>query len=85
MNIPPKYPTRLVIIRHGESEQNAALDLKPELLDIDKVAAIRDADIRLTEKGTWQAKLTGQHLGKTEKYVDLRFKYKYYTYAKDLF
>jgi broad specificity phosphatase PhoE/cyclophilin family peptidyl-prolyl cis-trans isomerase len=68
MNIPPKYPTRLVIIRHGESEQNAALDLKPELLDIDKVAAIRDADIRLTEKGIWQAKLTGQHLGKTEKF-----------------
>lgn len=28
----PRYPKRLVIIRHGQSEQNAALDLMGRIL-----------------------------------------------------
>jgi len=63
----PKWPTRLVIIRHGESEQNAALDLQQAIDNIDKVASIRDSDVKLTTRGLLQAKYTGIHLAKTEK------------------
>lgn len=52
--IPPKYPKRLVIIRHGQSEQNAALDLMDP--DIESLSKTRDADIQLTEIGKWQVK-----------------------------
>jgi hypothetical protein len=68
INIIPKFPTRLVIIRHGESEQNAALDLQQDIEDIDKIASIRDADIKLTPKGILQARHTGLHLAHSDKY-----------------
>ena len=62
-----KWPSRLTIIRHGESEQNVALDLFQD--DLDGVLAeqkkIRDADIKLTDKGLWQAQETGKYLNKT--------------------
>lgn len=62
-----KWPRRLTIIRHGESEQNLAFDLFQE--DLDGVLAeqkkIRDADIKLTEKGFWQAQETGKYLNTT--------------------
>ena len=62
-----KWPNRLTIIRHGESEQNVALDLFQD--DLDGVLAeqkkIRDADIKLTDKGLWQAQETGKYLNKT--------------------
>ncbi|EGG14091.1 phosphoglycerate/bisphosphoglycerate mutase [Cavenderia fasciculata] len=62
-----KWPTRLVIIRHGQSEQNAALDV----LD-SHTSSIRDADIKLTEVGKWQSRETGKHLAKTDQF-DLCF------------
>lgn len=62
-----KWPTRLTIIRHGQSEQNVALDLFQH--DLDGVLAeqkkIRDADVRLTEKGIRQAQETGKYLNST--------------------
>jgi broad specificity phosphatase PhoE len=62
-----KWPTRLTIIRHGESEQNVALDLFQN--DLDGVLAqqkkIRDADIQLTKKGIEQAQKTGLYLAST--------------------
>jgi broad specificity phosphatase PhoE/cyclophilin family peptidyl-prolyl cis-trans isomerase len=68
VNIPPKYPSRLVIVRHGESEQNVALDLPEDSIDIDKIAAIRDADIKLTERGQLQALQTGKYLAATARF-----------------
>jgi broad specificity phosphatase PhoE len=62
-----KWPKRLTIIRHGQSEQNAALDLFQD--DLDGVLAeqkkIRDADIKLTDKGIWQAQESGKYLNTT--------------------
>eukprot|EP01132_Coremiostelium_polycephalum_P006594 gene6594-8162_t len=62
--VKPKWPQRLVIVRHGQSEQNAALDLYQH--DIDTLANVRDCDIKLTEIGEWQAKQTGKYLDTTE-------------------
>jgi broad specificity phosphatase PhoE len=56
-----KWPSRLVVIRHGQSEQNVALDLLEDNLEglLDQQKKIRDADVQLTEKGIWQAQQTG--------------------------
>jgi len=65
-----KWPKFLVIVRHGESEQNLAEDLLQkgvgELLK--KQQAIRDADIPLTEEGISQARLTGKYLAEKPKF-----------------
>lgn len=69
LQVNPQWPKRIVIIRHGESEQNSALDvgtLSEE--QIEEVASIRDADIKLTEKGSLQAEKTGEYLASTEKF-----------------
>lgn len=59
-----KWPNRLTVIRHGESEQNVALDLFQHDLEgvLAKQKKIRDADIQLTKKGFWQATETGKYL-----------------------
>ena len=62
-----KWPRRLTVIRHGESEQNVALDLFQN--DLNGVLAlqknIRDADIKLTDVGISQAKEVGKYLNST--------------------
>lgn len=68
---PPKWPKRLVIVRHGQSEQNVALDAmeltKSQLeLLVDSLRQTRDADIALTPIGMWQAEKTGKYLADTE-------------------
>jgi len=65
-SVRPKWPRRLVIIRHGQSEQNAALDLMDP--NIDTLSSIRDADIQLTPLGRWQATETGKYLASGEKF-----------------
>ncbi|KYR02764.1 hypothetical protein DLAC_00227 [Tieghemostelium lacteum] len=64
--IKPKWPVRLVVVRHAQSEQNAALDLFQD--DIDRLAGVRDADIKLTQVGEWQATKTGEYLATTTKF-----------------
>ena len=65
---PPKWPEVLVIIRHGESIQNLALDLfQDDLNEILKQKSIRDADIGLTDNGVNQASETGKYLAKKYK------------------
>ncbi|MFT4325899.1 MAG: histidine phosphatase family protein [Candidatus Woesearchaeota archaeon] len=61
-----KWPKNLVIVRHGQSEQNVALDLLDDNLEglLDQQKKIRDADIRLTPKGIDQARKTGVYLAK---------------------
>lgn len=62
----PKYPKRVVILRHGQSEQNAALDLTDP--DIEKLCKICDADIQLTEYGKWQAREVRKFLAQSERF-----------------
>ena len=54
---PHKWPSLLVIVRHGHSEQNALVDLlQPDLdRELQRLKTIRDADIALTATGIWQA------------------------------
>lgn len=63
-----KWPNRLVIVRHGQSEQNVALDLLEDNLEelLEQQKKIRDADIQLTETGIWQAQETGLYLSRYE-------------------
>ena len=62
-----KWPKRLVVVRHGQSQQNVALDLD-DILDerVKQQKEIRDADVLLTENGIWQAEQTGLFLAETE-------------------
>lgn len=48
--------------------QNAVLDLPQVSENIDAVAAIRDADVKLTQRGVLQCRHTGLYLSKTEKF-----------------
>lgn len=70
MEIKPKWPNRIVIVRHGKSEQNAADDLFQEDLKntLKRLYEIRDADIALTEEGIQQAKNTGEFLANEENF-----------------
>jgi len=63
-----KWPTRLVIVRHGQSEQNVALDLLEDNLEelLAEQKKIKDADICLTDIGLQQAEETGKYLNQTE-------------------
>lgn len=62
-----KWPQRLVIVRHGQSEQNVALDLLEDGLEdiLAEQKEIRDADIALTEEGLRQAAATGAYLAQS--------------------
>jgi broad specificity phosphatase PhoE len=66
--IKPKWPKLLVVVRHGQSEQNAAIDLLEKDLKetLEKFAKIRDMDIALTSKGIQQALETGKYLAQYE-------------------
>ncbi|MBN2880675.1 histidine phosphatase family protein [Candidatus Woesearchaeota archaeon] len=65
-----KWPKKLTIIRHGQSEQNVALDLFQDNLEeiLKKQKQIRDQDIKLTDIGIWQAQETGKYLATQEQY-----------------
>jgi broad specificity phosphatase PhoE len=60
----PKWPARLVIIRHGQSAHNAAIDLLDEDLEsiLEELSHLRDPDIPLTDIGRGQATSTGMYL-----------------------
>ena len=65
-----KWPRKLTIVRHGQSEQNVALDLLENNLEniLAEQKKIRDADIKLTDYGIYQAQETGKFLANQEKY-----------------
>ena len=60
-----KWPKRIVVVRHGQSEQNLALDLLDDALLV-KQKNTRDADVTLTPLGIEQAKMTGKFLSTTD-------------------
>ena len=66
-SIKPKWPRKLIIVRHGESELNKArdkLELEFSKEDLEKLSTVRDPDIKLTKLGIWQAEQTGIYLNK---------------------
>jgi len=65
-----KWPKRLMVIRHGQSEQNVALDLLQDNLNelLQKPKEKRDADIELTDIGYEQAIKTGKYLSTTPRF-----------------
>lgn len=63
-----KWPSRLVVIRHGRSELNEAKDLLDKGIE-DKLRALsekRDVDMELVAEGIYQAQETGKYLATTE-------------------
>jgi broad specificity phosphatase PhoE len=61
-----KWPTTLVLVRHGESERNVQREranLDPERLHYHE--GLRDIDTPLTPRGLEQAKLTGRYLAES--------------------
>ncbi len=71
----PKWPKLLVIVRHGESEQNVVTDLleKDLIHNLGELEKIRNMDIRLTTKGIRQAKKAGKYLSKKFNRFDMCF------------
>jgi broad specificity phosphatase PhoE len=59
-----KWPRLLVVVRHGQSEQNVATDLTEKGAEdmLRALRNIRDADIGLSERGLEQAEKTGNYL-----------------------
>ena len=68
--VKPKWPKRLVIVRHGQSEQNAALDLLEKGLDktLKRLRQTSDYDIALTDQGIFQAQQTGEYLASSPQF-----------------
>jgi len=65
-----KWPKKLVVVRHAQSELNLAQDILEDDLEglLEKQKKVRDADILLSDKGILQAEKTGQYLSKKEKF-----------------
>ena len=59
-----KWPSQLLILRHGESERNVAKDHAKSKGAHSYGSGLRDLDTSLTEKGHQQARTTGEHLAK---------------------
>ncbi len=68
-----RWPERIVIVRHGQSEFNVAKDLLEEGLKerLEALVNVRNVDIKLTEIGIWQAKETGKYLAEQDFKFDI--------------
>jgi len=74
--ITQKWPTRLVLVRHGQSQYNEERELVNRGIlktYTKKIKGMRNADIPLSSKGKTQARQTGKFLKKKYKYFDLIF------------
>src|SRR5260221_9200631 len=63
-----KWPSHLVIVRHGESERNVAKEIAKSKGEHSFGSGLRDMDTPLTDKGKSHAAATGRHLAKTYKF-----------------
>jgi 2,3-bisphosphoglycerate-dependent phosphoglycerate mutase len=59
-----KWPSHLVIVRHGESERNVAKDAAKRAELHSFGSGLRDMDTKLTPRGHQQAQAVGEHLAK---------------------
>jgi probable phosphoglycerate mutase len=59
-----KWPSHLLILRHGESERNVAKDQARSKGAHSYGSGLRDLDTPLTDRGHRQARTTGEHLAK---------------------
>jgi 2,3-bisphosphoglycerate-dependent phosphoglycerate mutase len=59
-----KWPSHLVIVRHGESDRNVAKDVAKSKGEHSFGSGLRDIDTPLTKTGNWQARSTGEHLAR---------------------
>jgi broad specificity phosphatase PhoE len=60
-----KWPSHLVIVRHGESERNVAKDAAKRGTGLHSFGSgLRDMDTELTPRGLRQAQAVGEHLAK---------------------
>jgi len=60
-----KWPSHLVIVRHGESERNKAKDAAKRGKEVHSFGSgLRDLDTKLTPKGHQQALAVGEYLAK---------------------
>ena len=57
-----KWPSQLIIVRHGESERNVAKDIAKSKGAHSYGSSLRDMDTPLTKEGNRQARSTGEHL-----------------------
>jgi broad specificity phosphatase PhoE len=64
MLIEQKWPSHLVIVRHGESERNIAKDIAKSKGAHSYGSSLRDMDTLLTKEGNRQARATGEYLAK---------------------
>jgi len=61
-SVQQKWPSHLVIVRHGQSERNVAKD-SAKRAELDSFGSgLRDMDTQLTQKGFEQARSVGDHL-----------------------
>jgi probable phosphoglycerate mutase len=59
-----KWPSQLVIVRHGETDRNVAKDIAKSKGAHTYGSGLRDMDTLLTKEGNRQARATGEHLAK---------------------
>ena len=59
-SVEQKWPSHLVIVRHGESERNEAKDAAKRGIEVHSFGSgLRDLDTKLTPKGHLQALAVG--------------------------
>ena len=64
-----KWPSHLVIVRHGESERNKAKDAAKRGTEVHSFGSgLRDLDTELTQKGHLHALAVGEHLVKNYRF-----------------
>ena len=59
-----KWPSKLVIVRHAESERNVAKDIAKSKGDHSFALGLRGIDTPLTQLGNQQARSTGEYLAR---------------------
>jgi broad specificity phosphatase PhoE len=63
-SVQQKWPSHLVIVRHGQSKRNAEKEAAKQAEEDSFGTGLRDMDTALTSLGHRQAQAAGEHLAK---------------------